>query len=71
MMRVSKAQSILEYIIVLSAITLAVLAASNEGGPIRKAVDKMFTDSGDLIEAKTDLFLKNAASNGGSGGEQK
>ena len=56
-----KAQSILEYIIVLSAIVLAVIAASKEGGPIRGAVDQMFSDSSQLITDKTSDFLSRAA----------
>lgn len=56
-----RSQSILEYIIVLSAIVLAVIAASQEGGPIRGAVDKMFTDSSQLIKDKSSDFLSQAA----------
>lgn len=62
-MRRRSAQSILEYIIVLSAITMAVLAATNEGGPIRNAIDKMFTDSADVIEGQTSMFLDRVATN--------
>ena len=62
-MRKRSAQSILEYIIVLSAITVAVLAASNEGGPIRRAVDNMFNDSANVIETKTSLFLNKVGTN--------
>ncbi len=57
------AQSILEYIIVLSAITAAVLAATAEGGPLRNAIDKMFNDSSQVIEDKSSLFLQNVGSN--------
>ena len=61
-MRKSKqSQSILEYIIVLSAIVLAVIAASKEGGPIRGAVDQMFKDSSQLIKDKSSDFLNRAA----------
>ncbi len=56
-----KAQSILEYIIVLSAIVLAVIAASREGGPLRGAVDQMFEDSGQVIRDKSSDFLSRAA----------
>lgn len=63
-----RAQSILEYIIVLSAIVLAVIAAAKEGGPIRGAVDQMFNDSSQLITDKTSDFLSRAA--GGQGAVQ-
>ncbi|MCF7907280.1 MAG: hypothetical protein K9L86_00165 [Candidatus Omnitrophica bacterium] len=56
-----KAQSILEYIIVLSAIVLAVIAASKEGGPIQGAVEQMFNDSSQLIKDKSSDFLNRAA----------
>jgi len=60
-MRKRKAQSILEYIIVLSAIIVAVIAAAN--GPIKEAVSNMFQDSSDLISDKSSDFLSRAASN--------
>ena len=59
MLRKRKAQSILEYVIVLSAIIAAVIAAAN--GPIKKAVTDMFQDSSDLISDKTQDFYSKAA----------
>ena len=50
-----KAQSILEYIIVLSAIIVAVIAAAN--GPIKNAVTKMYGDSSTVIENNASGFL--------------
>lgn len=46
-----KSQSILEYIIVVSAIVVAVLAAAEN--LIKPAVNKMFTDSSNIIETST------------------
>ncbi|MFH1771297.1 MAG: hypothetical protein ABH872_00600 [Candidatus Omnitrophota bacterium] len=60
-MRVKKAQSILEYIIVLSAIIVAVIAAAN--GPIRNAINQMFTDSSEVMTTQTATFLNNAGRN--------
>jgi Flp pilus assembly pilin Flp len=54
-----KAQSILEYIIVLSAIVAAVIAMAK--GPVTNAVNKMFTDSGQVIEKSTSTFSSQAA----------
>jgi Flp pilus assembly pilin Flp len=51
---VRKSQSILEYIIVLSAIIVAVIAAAK--GPVTTAVEKMFTDSTGMMESKTGSF---------------
>jgi len=45
MIRIKRAQSILEYIIVLSAVTTAVIAATKDGGPIKNAINKMFQDA--------------------------
>ena len=59
-----KAQSILEYIIVLSAIIVAVIAAAK--GVVTKSVEKMFGDSAGVIETQSDNFLDNAASGGNS-----
>lgn len=58
-----RAQSILEYVIVLSAIVVAVIAAAAPDGPIRRAVDNMFADSAKLIEDRTTDFLSGAATN--------
>jgi Flp pilus assembly pilin Flp len=55
---VRKSQSILEYIIVLSAIIVAVIAAST--GPVKEAVEKMFDDSTTLMEERTGSFAANA-----------
>jgi len=61
MIRIKRAQSILEYIIVLSAVTTAVIAATKDGGHIKNAINKMFQDASTLIEDKTSEFLANAA----------
>ena len=69
-MRKRKAQSILEYIIVLSAIVAAVLVAvgtSQNPGVVRQAVDQMYADSTDLIQDKTSEFYESAAGGGRSG----
>ena len=55
---VRKAQSILEYIIVLSAIIVAVIAAAN--GPVKNAVAKMFDDSTGMMESKSGSFAAGA-----------
>ena len=55
---VRKSQSMLEYIIVLSAIIVAVIAAAK--GPITDAVNKMFTDSTSMMESKTGSFAAGA-----------
>lgn len=55
---VRKAQSILEYIIVLSAIIVAVIAMAQ--GPVTDAVNKMFTDSTGMMESKTGSFAAQA-----------
>ncbi len=55
---VRKAQSILEYIIVLSAIIVAVIAAAK--GPITNAVNKMFDDSTTLMQERTSSFASQA-----------
>ncbi len=66
MIRRKKAQSILEYVIILGAVVLAVIAAtSGPNAPIKQAVEKMFSDSANLIEDKTDDFLTRAGSSGG------
>jgi len=52
-----KAQSILEYIIVLSAIVGAVILASGPGGPIREAIDKMYEDAGQVMQEKSSDFV--------------
>ncbi|MDD4294769.1 MAG: hypothetical protein PHP69_04590 [Candidatus Omnitrophica bacterium] len=61
MIKKRKAQSILEYIIVLSAIVVAVIAASEN--IIKPAVQDMFQDSADVITDNTDTFVNNVASN--------
>ena len=53
-----KSQSILEYLIVLSAIIVAVIALAK--GPVTNAVNKMFNDSSQLIEEKSGDFLQKA-----------
>ena len=55
---VREAQSILEYIIVLSAIIVAVLAMAK--GPVTDAVNKMFTDSTSMMQSKTGSFAAQA-----------
>lgn len=65
-MRIRKAQSILEYVIVLTAIIVAVIALAQ--GPITRAVNTMFNDSADLIEQKSADFLSAAGQNSAVGG---
>ncbi|MDD5194834.1 MAG: hypothetical protein PHQ96_04050 [Candidatus Omnitrophica bacterium] len=60
-MRKRKAQSILEYIIILSAITAAVIAAA--GSVVTPAVSKMFNDSSDVITNKTGMFRNQVGNN--------
>jgi len=55
---VRKSQSILEYIIVLSAIIVAVIAMAK--GPVTDAVNKMFTDATGMMESKTGSFAATA-----------
>ncbi|MFA5272195.1 MAG: hypothetical protein WC412_07680 [Candidatus Omnitrophota bacterium] len=52
-----KAQSILEYVIVLSAIVAAVIAAAR--GPITNAVNNMFNDASTTITEKSSQFHSN------------
>ncbi|MDD4183388.1 MAG: hypothetical protein PHT53_06175 [Candidatus Omnitrophica bacterium] len=62
-MVVRKAQSILEYILVLSAIVAAVVAATGQNGVVTKAVDKMFNEaSGTITDASTN-FRNNVGGN--------
>lgn len=56
---VKKAQSILEYVIVLSAIVAAVIAMAR--GPVTQAVNKMFNDSSKMIQDKSGVFYNQAA----------
>ena len=56
-----KAQSILEYIIILAAIIAAVLVAAGPDGVVRRAIGSMFSDSSQLIENQTSSFLDQAA----------
>ena len=56
-MKKRKAQSILEYVIVLSAIVAAVIAAAR--GPITKAVENMFGDASSTITEKSSQFHAN------------
>jgi len=56
---VKKAQSILEYVIVLSAIVAAVIAMAR--GPVTQAVNKMFTDSSNVIQQKSGIFYQQSA----------
>ncbi|MDD5584314.1 MAG: hypothetical protein PHV55_04595 [Candidatus Omnitrophica bacterium] len=60
MMRKRRAQSILEYIIILSAITAAVIAAASS--LVTPAVTTMFNDSTDVITNKTGVFRANMGS---------
>lgn len=62
MMRKSQAQSILEYVIVLSAIVAAVIAMAK--GPVTTAVNKMFKDSAGVISDTSESFYQHAASSG-------
>lgn len=61
-MRKRRAQSILEYIIILSAITAAVIAAATS--IVTPAVTTMFNDSSDVITNKTGVFRTNMGSAG-------
>jgi hypothetical protein len=58
-MKKKAAQSILEYIIVLSAIVAAVIAMAR--GPVTNAVNKMFTDSSGVIEQSSTTFRTSTA----------
>ena len=59
-----KSQAILEYILVLTAIVLAILwATRDENSAVQKAVRNMFVDAMTLIEDKTSDF----ATQGGGG----
>ena len=61
-MKRRRAQSILEYIIVLAAIITAVIAAtSGANSPVQQAIGQMFTDSQGVINRSTGDFLQNAA----------
>lgn len=53
MIRKRKAQSVLEYTLILSAIIAAIIAA---GPRIRQAVEKGFNDSSDTMENSTSEF---------------
>jgi Flp pilus assembly pilin Flp len=55
-----KAQSILEYIIILSAIVIAVIAAARPGGVVRQAVDNMYTDTSSVITTQASTFKDQA-----------
>ena len=55
---VRKSQSMLEYIIVLSAIIVAVIVAAQ--GPVQTAVSKMFSDSTTMMDSKTGSFAASA-----------
>ncbi|MBU1113481.1 MAG: hypothetical protein KKH93_06395 [Candidatus Omnitrophica bacterium] len=57
MVKSKRAQSILEYIIVLSAIIVAVIAATKKDGPLSKAVEQMFNDSSQVITDQSSDFL--------------
>lgn len=52
-----KAQSILEYVIVLSAIVAAVIIAAR--GPVTDAVNKMFDEASGTIEDASMNFREN------------
>ncbi|MBP7087756.1 MAG: hypothetical protein KBB01_00510 [Candidatus Omnitrophica bacterium] len=53
-----KSQNILEYVIILAAIVAAIIFAARE--VIRPAVDNMFADSADVIDAHSMQFLDKA-----------
>ncbi len=62
MMRKRKAQSILEYILVLAAIITAVIAAtSGEDSIIQSAITNMFNQAGSVITDKSNDFYNHAA----------
>jgi uncharacterized protein (UPF0333 family) len=58
-MKRSKAQSTLEYVIVLSAIVAAVIAMAR--GPVTNAINRMFNDASNVITNTSDSFLNHAA----------
>jgi len=60
------AQSILEYVIVLTAIVAAFIAAAQ--GPITNAVNKMFADSSKVITDQTGNFSASVGRAGQNGG---
>jgi Flp pilus assembly pilin Flp len=62
MIRSKSAQRILEYILILAAVTAAVVVATT--GPIKNSIDKMFNDSGTVMDQQTSSFLNNAAGGG-------
>ena len=62
-MVVKKAQSILEYILVLSAIVAAVVAATGKNGVVTKAVDKMLGEASGTIEDASTNFRSNVGGN--------
>jgi hypothetical protein len=64
-MRQRKAQSILEYIIILSAIVAAVLYGAKQY--LTPAVQQMFSDSAGVIQSKSGQFLSQAAGGGSQG----
>lgn len=58
----NKAQSILEYILVLAAIIIAVIAAtSGEDSLVQSAITNMFTQASDVISDKSTAFYNHAA----------
>jgi ABC-type uncharacterized transport system permease subunit len=53
-----KAQSILEYVIILAAIVAAIIYGARQY--IQPAVEKVFYDSGEVIDTKSLEFLNKA-----------
>lgn len=65
-MKRKKGQSILEYVIILSAIVAAVIAVGRF--VVREQTDRMFYDLGESMDAQTNIFRQQAAGGMGSVG---
>lgn len=56
MMLRKKAQSILEYVIVLTAIVAAIMVATGPQGVVNTAIGNMFTDASNVITNSSQNF---------------
>ena len=61
MMIRKSAQSILEYVIVLTAIVAAIMVATNPGGVVRTAIDNMFQNASNVITNSSTNFQNQVA----------
>ncbi|MBD3246924.1 MAG: hypothetical protein GF333_07980 [Candidatus Omnitrophica bacterium] len=61
-MKRRNAQSVLEYVIVLSAIIAAVILGARRY--ITPAIDQMYSDSAGVVQSQSTLFLDEAAGGG-------